>query len=188
MNATLAPVDFANATLLETLWEEYRGKMAGYMMLRIRDSMLVEDLVATVYLRAWVAMLNGNGYTTNARGWMYQIARSVMYDHSRSLKRTVSQEVELDAVDFSEEDTGMIVACERVLTHVEDETEQAVLRLWVHGEIDRLPEMQANAMMLRLDGLDISEIAELTGNTAGGIRQINHRAFRHLRESLKEIA
>jgi RNA polymerase sigma factor (sigma-70 family) len=166
MNATLAPVDFT--ATLETLWEEYRGKMAGYMMLRIRDKNMIEDLVSAVYLRAWVAMLNGNGYTTNALGWMYQIARSVVLDYLRSLKRTVPHGIELDAAQPDGDEVAGAAIYERALAS-EDETEQHILRVW-------------------LDGLDISEIAELTGNTAGGIRQINHRAFRHLRESLKEIA
>jgi RNA polymerase sigma factor (sigma-70 family) len=185
MNATLAPVDFT--ATLETLWEEYRGKMAGYMMLRIRDKNMIEDLVSAVYLRAWVAMLNGNGYTTNALGWMYQIARSVVLDYLRSLKRTVPHGIELDAAQPDGDEVAGAAIYERALAS-EDETEQHILRVWIHGEIERLPDLQAEAMMLLLDGLDISEIAELTGNTAGGIRQINHRAFRHLRESLKEIA
>lgn len=165
-----------NTTLLETLWNEHRVELSGYVANRINDYETIKDLISSVYLRAWVAICHGNGPNENARAWLYQIARSVLNDHWRALhyQSFVSWD---DFITASSED---ITVFEQVLNTISGEQ--------IECAIKRLKDSQRACLYLFLAGYDQNEIGVILGKSVGAIRQINVRARRHLQEWLKETA
>lgn len=175
-----------NAEMLEELWNEYEKPLRNYIGYRIRDPYTTDELVAVTYARAWVAMCNGNGYHTSGKGWLYQIARSVMYDHWSNW-RNQTWFIEIDAE--SEMGDGDLDAKKGRLPVDETQMdEQVIVRLEVQRAIDRLIESQKTVILHRLEGYEYGEIAEITGNSAGATKQLNRRAFENLRNALRDIA
>lgn len=182
-------------TTLESLWHDYRHEIAGYITSRMwqeRGMGIADDLVSIVYLRALVAMRNGNGATSNARGWLYQIARSAMVDYLRYGRAPVDM-VSIDT--YAEEDTdGNAGAAwvERALVSQEptphEQAERVETQARVRHAVSRLTRQQAQSLTLRLDGYEIGEIIEIMGHKRNTINAIDTRAYRTLREWLKEAA
>jgi RNA polymerase sigma factor (sigma-70 family) len=164
---------------METLWTEYNARIAAYIYKRIRDLNVLEDLVQNVYLRAIVAIRNGNGYASNVVGWIYQIARSVVVDYLRYGSR-----VELSAPLVCIDDVPDIAdPTQRV-----EPTDQEQIILDVRAAIGRLPEQQEEVMWLRLDGWSFRDIGIEMGKNEVAAKGIGHRAIVNLRMQLSDVA
>jgi RNA polymerase sigma-70 factor (ECF subfamily) len=162
-----------SGVILEELWEAHRLELACYIANKVHNPDTVSDLVSTVYLRAWVAMCNGNGYKDNRRGWMYQIARSAIYDYWR--ERQYKTFIDFDSLfdEASEFD-------------VHEQTERTIALEQVYAALERLPANQGDCMRLYLVGYGQNEIGKLLGTTPGGVKQLKIRAIVNLRECLSE--
>ena len=166
----------AIAADLESLWLDYNHRIAGYIAKRITDRDALDDLVSSVFMRACVAMHNGNGYTESASGWLFQIARSVMWDYLRAKRRAI-----FIAFDECEERVDPYPQPDEVIDgrmHSE----------YVRGVVARLPDRQACSIEMRLDGLENDEIALAWGCSETVVRQVNTRAYSKLRTKFKGAA
>lgn len=164
---------------LEKLWEEYCFEIASYIskqMRRKRGQDVVDDLVSTVFVRAAVAMSNGNGYKVDARGWLYQIARSAIADYLRTLHYKIFVPIE----EVIEEPDNEASTFETVRQEIRAQN--------LYRAIGSLVESQKRAMQLRLLGYSNSEIAREVGMSEMAVRQLNYRAFQTLREILHREA
>lgn len=162
---------------MERLWLDYAKRIAKFMANRVLDRDAHDDLVSSVYLRACVAMHNGNGYTESASGWLYQIARSVIWDYRRAMGRT------FDAVDVDD--------CEDHIdpySNPEEIIERQLDRERVRRTVAQLPEAQACVTTWRMCGYEFDEIAAGIGKTCGAAKQLQTRAYANLRHDLQEAA
>lgn len=166
----------AIAADLESLWLGYNHRIAGYIAKRIMDRDVLDDLVSSVFMRACVAMHNGNSYTESASGWLFQIARSVMWDYLRAKRRAT-----FVAFDECEERADPCPQPDEVV-HEQMHSE------YVRGVVARLPDRQAWSITMRLDGLENDEIALAWGCSETVVRQVNTRAYSKLRAKLREAA
>lgn len=164
-----------NAAILEPLWVDYHDELYGYVLKRIWNEDDAHDAVSSIYLRALVAMTNGNGSATNARGWLYAIARSVIIDAWRTRRSKPADPWE---------DMGSQAAPH--FTH--EQAVQSVVREDVWKAVERLPGLQAEAMTLRLAGYEHSEIGERLGNSTLAAKQLSVRACANLRLRLMDTA
>lgn len=163
---------------LEALWMEYKFEIASYIGKTVRahhGQDMVDDMVSSVFLRATVATHNGNGYTDNARAWLYQIARSVMCDYWRTKRHAT-------LVDFDS------LAEHAADFDVEDETERNMRYEQLWRAVERLGDKQQEAVSGRLLGYNNGEIAEMVGSTEGAVKGLNTRAYASLRELLQVAA
>lgn len=94
------------------------------------------------------------------------------------------------AIDILRETSGITVGLEAVGEHVvsTQSVEETIIRSERHddllGIIDSLPSVQQNVIRMRhIEGMEIEEIARITGSTPGSIRVALSRA----RQSIKEI-
>lgn len=163
-------------TDLETMWHEYHNGLFAYVYKQLRCRDTADDLLSAIYLRAVVAIRNGNGPNTNAHAWLFAIARSVLGDHWRAKKHTYF--VDWDSLP---EHVDECADPDRVVAR---RMEAERLRY----AVARLPEAQAEVVVWRLQGYETEEIATGLGRSYGATKAVITRAYANLRERLGEAA
>lgn len=164
---------------IEQLWNDYYFEIRSYIAKRMAKKWgqdVVSDLVSQVYAKAMIAIKNGNGYKDNARGWIYQVTRSVIADHMRLQHYKTFHDID----EFWDLEDGQLSPHELA--------EQRIIVQHVRGAVSRLDTRQREAMQLRLEGYNNRQIASELGVNEVALRQINVRAFRTLREWLQREA
>lgn len=155
---------------LETLWHEHHTRLYSYILVRLHDHDVTADLVSCVYLRALVAIRNGNGSHSNPAAWLFTIARSVIIDHWRAMQHvTFSDFAELE----EEPDTD---------ASPHEQAEAGVIRERVAFAVKHLGESYPQLMTLRMEGYSFAEIADFWGVTVAAAKQRGTRAYSALRE------
>jgi RNA polymerase sigma-70 factor (ECF subfamily) len=81
-------------------WRIHESEMRGYLMRRLSDKHLVDDLLQEVFLKA---LKSGQGFcgVGNQRAWLFQVARNALVDQRRLAKQAVP--VPDDLAEKSEE-------------------------------------------------------------------------------------
>lgn len=165
-------------TDLETLWHSHHARIAAYIAKRIvyrygQDT--VDDLVSITYLRALVAMRNGNGANTNAEAWLFTIARSAMMDFYRDKQRVGFLDYdaleERPASEDTYQDALKSVICDRV-----------------RGAVAQLVESHTEVIQMRLEGYSHDEIAEAIGTGMEAAKKRGERAMLALKIRLQDVA
>jgi len=169
----------SDADLAAQLWNDYQFRIASYIGKQMRREWgqdVINDLVSIVFLRACVAIDNGNGPTENAGAWLFQIARSVILDHLRAQKWKV----------FFDIDEFQTLAADGL--SLDELTEYGLQREKLYSAIEKLDNRQAELLRLRLAGYENDEIASLYNCKQATVRAVHTRAYANLREWLKEAA
>lgn len=152
-------------TELETLWHEHHAGLVRHAKRYVGPDH-AEDLVQDTFCNALKAMLNGKGYTDSARGWLYRIARNLIYDwyRARGRKPAVSWE---DV--WQRADPGVDVEAQVGLGL---EFEQAM------GALGQLTEDQRAAVVMRhVEGCEFGEIADALGKNEGAVKSVIYRGL-----------
>ncbi|MFD5682144.1 MULTISPECIES: sigma-70 family RNA polymerase sigma factor [Streptomyces griseus group] len=159
-----------------TLYNAHAPEVSRYILGRVRDVHLAEDLVSETFLRALSRIGTFTWQGRDFGAWLVTIARNLVVDHFR-LSRTrlevvVGDALDTDAVVDSAEDMGL-----RELAAVEaaDTVHAALLVL--------SPEQHAAIQLRYLNELSISETARAMRRTEGSVKQLTFRglaAMRHL--------
>lgn len=155
----------AFASLFEvTLPSVYR-----FLYGRCGDATLAEDLAQDAYLRAMRAIQTSfKGGSTEFVAWMIRIARNRFLDHVKSGR--VRWEVVVDEMPTT-------------LARNDPETEalEKVAGADLRKALRRLTVEQQEIVFLRFfQGLQISEVAAVTGRTEGAVKALQFRALRAL--------
>ncbi|MGN6330818.1 MAG: RNA polymerase sigma factor [Motilibacteraceae bacterium] len=157
------PVAFA------TLWRATNPALVRYLRVVAGDD--AEDLASEAWLSAVRALSCFDGDERGFRAWLLTIARRKHLDLVRSAPRRRERSGADDEVLAG----GEVVAdvAETVVAQHASREAIALLRT--------LPPEQAELVALRVVvGLDVSEVAALTGRTPGSVRVAVHRALRRL--------
>ncbi len=155
----------AFASLFEiTLPSVYR-----YLYGRSGDATLAEDLAQDAYMRAMRAIRTSfKGASTEFLAWMIRIARNRFLDHVKSGR--VRWEVVVD-------ETPVTLAA----GNPEIEAIEAVAGGHLRSALNRLTAEQQEIVFLRFfQGLQIAEVAAVTGRTEGAVKALQFRALRAL--------
>jgi len=149
---------------LEILINRYRHKLFGYIMNKVKDKFLAEDLFQDVFIKVIHTLKEGQ-YNEEGRfgSWLMRIAHNMIIDHFRKLKRNKTQ---YDTEDFSMFDilpAGFTAEDDMIHSQTVDK----IRRL-----IRELPEEQRQVLEMRIyDNIpfkDIAEMQEISINTALG--------------------
>jgi RNA polymerase sigma-70 factor (ECF subfamily) len=165
------------------LTELFRAYHPGLLrFLRGQDRSAADDLAGEVWMAVAQRLSTFDGDTRAFRSWLYTIARNRLADHRRRAlrRRTMPSTAEAmephirptdDAGDPGERVVGAVSA------------QDAVDRL-----VAALPPAQAEVVLLRVcAGLDVSEVARITGRSPGAVRVLQHRALRRLGSKLVPV-
>ena len=145
-----------------------RGKLLGYAAHILGSTEDAEDIVQEVFLKLWFMREELSRYNS-VPALSYMIARNLSLNHIKAthIRRKKSPEIPVAA-------EGRLPDTE--LQHREN------LRN-VMAIIDKLPGLQqATIRMRHLEGMEIEQIAQLTGTTPEAVRMNLSRARKHIKE------
>jgi RNA polymerase sigma-70 factor (ECF subfamily) len=173
------------------LYDHYLPRIYGYVIRRIGDRTMTEDLTALTFERALAAVRGGTFRNESFGGWLYRVAGNAVIDHVRRSRRfeplggTGS-----DASDGARRPAGSTdrrseAGDDRALAAFAMAIERDALRRALLG----LPEAHRRVLILRfLDDLDPDEICAVLGCSPGTLAVRTHRALRALRGALAKAA
>jgi RNA polymerase sigma-70 factor (ECF subfamily) len=157
------------------LYDRYHDMVFRYVLFRIGDRQLAEDLTAETFLRALRRISSVSYQGRDIGAWFVTIARNLVLDHVKSSRYRLEQTTS-EIQDLSPATSG---------------PEQQVLDGATHEELLRcvakLNSDQKECIALRfLQGLSVAETARLMGRNEGAVKALQHRAVRRLAQLLPE--
>lgn len=163
---------------LAVLYDRFAPRVHAYALQRLHDPDLAADITNTVFARALSALMTFE-YRDDAaaEGWLLTIARNAIIDHVRANRRLTI----LDADTYrrhlhatSPDPASAAVA--------PDERERLL------DALGKLTATQQRIVLLRVQGWNGVEIAELLDMSHGAVRAAQHRAYARLRDVLANDA
>lgn len=163
------------------LYDFYLPRIYGYLMRRVAERTVAEDLTAMTFERALGALRTGGFRNDAFGGWLYRVASNALVDHTRRARRYVPLTVRASDVDG--DDATFDAADERAVAGFS----AALDRDQIRRALADLPSSHRRAIVLRyLDGLEGDELAGELGCSRGTAAVRVHRALRALRAALAQ--
>ncbi|AHI01714.1 sigma-70 family RNA polymerase sigma factor [Kutzneria viridogrisea] len=155
------------------LYDRYVDSVYRYVLFRVGDRTLAEDVTSETFLRALRRIGSVSYQGRDVGAWFVTIARNLVLDHVKSSRYRL--EVTTAELDDNREVTAG--------------PEQAVLTEATTSELLRcvgqLNSDQRECIVLRfLQGLSVAETASQMGRNEGAIKALQHRAVRRLAQLL----
>ena len=160
---------------LGQLYDTHQPSIFRYIVYRVGDRALAEDLTAEVFV-TMVRKLNS--FQDRGRpllAWLYTIAGNTIKMHYRKHKN-----VEFNP--FSEEMIDQQASPDQI-------TDKRLTHARLMNLLPRLTEEQGKVILLKfMEGFSNSEIAKALGKSEGSIKALQHRALQTLKGFLVEEA
>lgn len=162
---------------LGLLFERYNRPLFGFLFHMTGQRELSEDLVQNVFYRIlkYKHTFRGDG---EFKTWMYHMARNVVNDNGRSLKRTIRHQ---ELTEVSDNIGGGTAADESI----QKKQELATLKT----AMANLSEESREVLILsKFQELKYNEIAQIMDITEGAVKVRVHRAISQLKNMYLQIA
>jgi RNA polymerase sigma-70 factor (ECF subfamily) len=172
MQAAAKLEEYALSRQIEALWKEWYQPLYRWMLSKVRNSVLAEELVQETFVRVHKGLSNLQE-RERLSGWLFQIARHVVADHFRELQR--EQKTEAVATEWYENlDEG----------ENNDDWLTEGLSLYLRELLKELPEpYQRPLEMVELEGMTQVQMANALGLNYSAARSRVQRG----REKLKAM-
>ncbi|HYH12599.1 MAG TPA: sigma-70 family RNA polymerase sigma factor [Thermomicrobiales bacterium] len=169
--------DRRDADAFAAVYARFADHVHAYALQRLRDPDLAADITSTVFTRA-LANLHAfeqrdMASDTAFEGWLLTIARNAIIDHVRANKRLTI----LDTDTYRRHLTG--TSPDPASSPVAPDERERLL-----DALAKLTTTQQRIVLLRLQGWNGVEIADLLGMSHGAVRGAQHRAYARLRDLL----
>jgi RNA polymerase sigma-70 factor (ECF subfamily) len=172
--AVLAAAADGDELAFGVLWRDLQPAVLRYLNAFAPGS--GEDLASETWLRVVKALGSFSGDERAFRAWVFTVARHRAVDRWRRTTRHRDELVPLDTL------AHLPAPDDPATTAVETISSQAAITL-----IATLPPDQAEVVLLRVvAGLDVAEVATITGKRPGHVRVVAHRALRRLAAHLAQ--
>ncbi|MGH3829010.1 MAG: sigma-70 family RNA polymerase sigma factor [Pseudonocardiaceae bacterium] len=157
------------------LYDRYVDVVFRFVLFRVGDRPLAEDLTSETFLRALRRISSVSYQGRDVGAWFVTIARNLVLDHVKSSRYRLEMTT-ADILDSSADDRGP----EHEV--VEQATAAELMRC-----VAQLGRDQQECIMLRfMQGLSVSETAAVMGRNEGAVKALQHRAVRRLAQLLPE--
>ena len=156
------------------LYDRWFDRIYGYCYRRLQTHAAAEDATSQTFLKALAGI---SGYRPDAvtfRAWLFTIARNVVVDVYRRGRPTSAID---DAWELQSRESGP----EEQALSIETADE-------VHALIDRLTDVQAQIIRLRLAGLTEREIADVLGRGYSAVRSAQYRGMQRIKAMISTEA
>ncbi|SES23983.1 sigma-70 family RNA polymerase sigma factor [Actinokineospora terrae] len=155
------------------LYDRYVDVVYRYVLFRVGDRELAEDVTSETFLRALRRITSVTYQGRDVGAWFVTIARNLVLDHVKSSRFRL------------EVTTPEIRDSERVEAGPEQQVMSKVTREALLGCVDQLGDDQRECIVLRfLQGLSVAETAEIMNRNEGAVKALQHRAVRRLAQLL----
>jgi len=152
---------------LMTAWHQHEAELRGWLRHRLGNPVDAEDVLQDVFIKA---MRQGQRFCaiTNARAWLYEVARNALADRLRLARNTVELPEDLSTNTEEAAAVDSLAAClPRVLSELSLEDREAIT-------------------LCDLEGLPQEEYARRKGLSLPGAKSRVQRARKRLREQLTQ--
>lgn len=149
----------------EKIYQAYVETVYGYLMFKLKDPTLVEDLLQETFFSVYQG-ISGIRHIKSPKAWILSIAHHKMVDHFRK-KSLTTEALPTELVSEMNVDSGSDLHIAEMLDQLED-----VERTIVYG--------------LYVENLTCHEIAQVLNIPEGTVKSKSYYARRKLREWLKE--
>lgn len=161
------------------LYDKYVDQVYRYIAYRVASSQLAEDLTSETFLRALRRISSFTWQGRDVGAWFVTIARNLIADHYKSGR----YRLELTADDV----TAVHGAAQVTTAGPESEVLEAMQNKVLLEAVKQLNAEQQECIVLRfLQGLSVSETAQVMGKNDGAIKALQYRAIRTLGRLLPE--
>jgi RNA polymerase sigma-70 factor (ECF subfamily) len=158
------------------LYERYHRQLFRFLFNMTRQKELSEDMVQNIFLRMLKYPEGFMGFG-EFKTWMYHIARNVVYDHFRKIKRTPTHS---DVNNYEES----IAGGDQTDSGLEREQELKTLET---AMTELSVENRELLILCRFQELKYNEIARILNTTEGSIKVRVHRALNQLKSNYLKI-
>ena len=156
------------------LYDVYVDTVFRYVLVRVANRSLAEDLTSETFLRAMRRIDSFTWQGKDIAAWFVTIARNLIADHVKSARFRF----EVTTADMRDADERVDAPEEEVLVRLRDERLVAAIK--------GLRPEQAECITLRfLQGLSLADTARVLGRSEGAVKQLQLRATRTLRAALE---
>ena len=158
------------------LYDVYVDTVFRYVLVRVANRALAEDLTSETFLRAMRRIDSFTWQGKDIAAWFVTIARNLIADHVKSAKFRF----EVATADMRDADERVDAPDTEVLTRLRDER--------LVSAIKELGSDQAECITLRfLQGLSLADTAKILDKSEGAVKQLQLRATRALRKALEGV-
>ncbi len=165
-----------NTEAFGRLYEIYFVPVFRYIYYRIKNREETEDLVQTVFLKAYRSIPNFEEQNKSPLAYFFTIARNAVIDYWRARKNNRSGDPEQIFEQIADNRTNPTDAVEK----------EGVKKI-LHRAIAQLTEDQREVVTLKfINGMSNKEIAGLLEKTEEAVRQLQCRGLKTLRQILKK--
>lgn len=159
------------------LYNETHAEVFHFILGRVHQRQLAEDLTSETYLRALNRIDGFTWQGTSIAAWLVTIARRLIVDHHRSA--AARREITTD--DLAEPDTADRSAEDYALR----ELDMVEARSLVQAAVAGLVETQRRCIELRfLHEMSVAETAAVLGRSVGAAKTLQYRALDNLRTAV----
>ena len=157
------------------LWRENNSRLTKFVQVRTFNSNLdYEEVVSETWLNVAKDIKTFTGEYSAFTAWVYGIARNRIIDAARKRDRTIRPQAELEEAFWLP--SGQDLAREFEANSKVKE---------IIAEINRLPEAQAEVLMLRVvSDLSVEEVAKVVKKNPNAVRVLAHRGLTTLKVNL----
>jgi len=172
---TLARARTGDEEAIVAIYHRYYDPIYQFCRLRVGDPLAAQDLTSEVFVRFIKAMKRETAPRTSLRGWIFRVARNLIYDHYGR-----EAELPIDTID------------QWLSSDIETDPEvQALQSIQVERArraISMLAPSQQEVLLLRFDQqLSLQETAEIMGKQVNAIKALQFRAVNTLRQILRDM-
>jgi RNA polymerase sigma-70 factor, ECF subfamily len=155
------------------LYDRYVDVVFRYVLFRVGDRELAEDVTSETFLRALRRITSISYQGRDVGAWFVTIARNLVLDHVKSSRFRL--EVATAEVDDSQ----------RVEAGPEQQVLSTLTRSALLECVSKLGDDQRECIVLRfLQGLSVAETARIMARNEGAVKALQHRAVRRLAQLL----
>lgn len=152
-------------------YDENADALFRHCFFKIHDREMAKDMIQETFVKTWNYIVQGKKIL-NLRAFLYKTLNNMIIDEYRK-KKTVSLD-DLREDGFEPESEAGPTADDRFMG-------EKALRL-----LEELPDPYRDAVFMRyVNGLELSEIAEITGETENTVSVHVHRGLGKLRDLFK---
>jgi RNA polymerase sigma-70 factor (ECF subfamily) len=156
------------------VYDKYFSEIYRYVLYRIGDPTLAEDIASDVFVRLLEAVQNGRSPQTNLKGWLIGTASHVVTDHLRRKYRRPEEEI-----SESMPDRGPSLVAEV------DQREQNRM---VNDAYAQLTPEQQHVLALRFgQGYSLEETATFMNKNVNAVKALQFRALAALQREVGEV-
>jgi RNA polymerase sigma-70 factor (ECF subfamily) len=156
------------------LYDRYVDVVFRYVLFRVGDKELAEDVTSETFLRALRRITSVSYQGRDVGAWFVTIARNLVLDHVKSSR------FRLEVTTAEVDESKRVVEAgpeQQVITKV---TTAALLEC-----VEQLGDDQRECIVLRfLQGLSVAETAAVMNRNEGAVKALQHRAVRRLAQLL----